>query len=72
VAFPLFEGCKGHERFENIDGTLVYHTAGLLTISLAYPSSHRLMQIATWRNRVTRLAMRPVGKDPLYYFSPLR
>jgi hypothetical protein len=37
VTFPRFDGSRGHERFEDIDGTLVYHTAGLLTTFFGLP-----------------------------------
>ncbi|GMG38728.1 unnamed protein product [Aspergillus oryzae] len=70
VTFPGSEGSKGYERFEDIDGILVYHTAGLLTTFFGLPLFQRLMRIAGWRNRITRLAMRLAGREPLLFSLP--
>lgn len=70
MTFPGSEGSKGYERFEDIDGILVYHTAGLLTTFFGLPLFQRLMRIAGWRNRITRLAMRLAGREPLLFSLP--
>lgn len=64
MTFPGFESSEGHQDLKILTGLLSIARLG------SYPSFQRLMGIAAWQSRVTRLAMRLVGKEPLLFFLP--